>query len=317
MKPPSQIRSLDEAVVAGEANAAAGGRIAARSRLADFYELTKPRMNFLVLATTAVGYYMAVRHSFEWLKLLHTILGTALMAASAGALNQYAERRWDARMLRTSQRPLPAGRLAPVEAMLFGLLLGAAGAAYLAAAVNVQTAAVGGLTLLVYVLLYTPMKRSTSLCTAVGAVAGAMPPVMGSTAVHNAITPDAVALFTIVFFWQMPHFLAIGILCREDYAKGGFRILPVVDHRLAATCRQIIVYLLALVPATLLPAALHMAGVVYVVFAVVVGIAFLSFGLVCVTTRSREDARQLFVASILYLPLLLAVMMIDKLPPVR
>jgi heme o synthase len=313
MRPLPEINPISDAAVVGEALAPKPIGAADRSRLVDFFELAKPRMNFLVLVTTAVGYYMAVRYSFEWLKLLHTLLGTALTAAAASALNQYVEREHDGRMRRTSDRPLPAGRVAPVEALLFGLMLAVAGVAYLAVAVNALTAALGAFTLLSYVLLYTPLKRSTTLCTVVGAVPGAIPPVMGWTAVHNAIGPEAMALFGILFLWQMPHFLAIAVLYKEDYARGGFKMLPIVDPALGMTGRQIIVYTLALIPVTLLPAAMGMTGMLYFILAMALGLGFLSFGLSCAASRKRDDARRLFLASILYLPLLLAGMMIDKL----
>lgn len=284
-----------------------------RSRLADFIDLTKPRMNFLIVITTAVGYYMAVRYSFEWVKLLHTLLGTLLTASAAGVLNQYAERCYDARMRRTATRPLPTRRVTPREALLFGLVLSVVGIAYLALSVNLLTAILGAFTLLSYVFIYTPLKRHTSLNTVIGAVPGAIPPVMGWTAVHGALSPEALTLFAILFIWQMPHFLAIAILYKDDYAAGGFKMLPVIDPGLHATSRQITLYSLWLIPITLMPVLLHMAGVIYFVLAMLLGLSFLSFGLSAAATRTRSDARKLFLASILYLPLLLAVLMIDKL----
>lgn len=293
--------------------AATAGQIESRSRAVDFLELTKPRMNFLVLVTTAVGYYMAVRTSFDWLKLIHTLLGTALTAGAAAALNHYVERKYDALMKRTMDRPLPAGRVSPGEALFFGLALTMAGLGYLAMAVNVLTAFLGAFTLLSYVLIYTPMKRRSSLCTIVGAVPGAIPPVMGWTAVHNALSPEALALFGILFLWQMPHFLAIAVLYRSDYAAGGFKMLPVIDPDLTVTGRQIVVYSLSLIPATLIPAGLEMAGLLYLVLALILGLTFLVFSVSCAASRTRTDARRLFLASILYLPILLAAMMVSKL----
>jgi protoheme IX farnesyltransferase len=305
---PSDILDTDAAAdLRGHAVAAP------KSRLVDFYELTKPRMNFLVVITTAVGYYMAVRHSFEWARLLHTLFGTALTAAGASVLNQYIERKYDALMPRTSDRPLPAGRINPGDALLFGVLLGVTGVAYLTFTVNLLTALLGAITLLSYVFVYTPMKRYTPFNTVVGAVPGAIPPMMGITAVHGAISPEALALFGILFLWQMPHFLAIAILYRDDYAKGGFKMLPVVDADLSVTGRQIVLYAIALVPASIVPVTLGMAGMTYFVTAMLLGLAFLSFGISCATTGSRSDARKLFFSSILYLPLLLAGLMIDKL----
>jgi protoheme IX farnesyltransferase len=285
----------------------------APSRARDFYELTKPRMNFLVVITTLVGYYMARGEARPWWLLLQTLLGTALTAAGASVLNQFVERELDAQMPRTRKRPLPAGRVAPREALAIGVGLGIAGVIWLAVAVNLLTAILGALTLLSYVLVYTPLKRITTLNTVIGAVPGAIPPVMGFTAAQGALSPEALVLFGILFLWQMPHFLAIAILYRDDYARAGFRMLPCVDKDLRCTGRQIVLYGIALIPISLLPANLHMAGAVYFTFAMLMGLAFLSFGISCATTGSRSDARKLFFASIAYLPLLLAVMMLDKL----
>ena len=295
---------------AGDVHVAATS--AHKSRLVDLYELTKPRMNFLVVITTAVGYYMAVRHSFEWARLLHTIFGTALTAAGASVLNQFIERKYDALMPRTSDRPLPGGRINPADALFFGVTLGVCGVAYLALTVNTLTAVLGAFTLLSYVFVYTPLKRITSFNTVVGAVPGAIPPMMGVTAVTGAISPEALALFAILFLWQMPHFLAIAILYRDDYAAGGFKMLPVVDRDLGVTGRQIVLYSIALIPASLVPVSLGMAGVNYFVTAMLLGLALLSFGISCATTGTRSDARKLFFSSILYLPLLFAGLMIDK-----
>ena len=283
------------------------------SRLADFYELTKPRMNFLVVVTTMVGFFMGMRRGFaDWALLAHCLIGTGLAAAGASVLNQYVERGHDALMRRTADRPLPAGRVSPVEALLWGVLLAAGGTFYLAALVNPLTAALGAITIASYVFLYTPMKRWTTLCTVVGAVPGAIPPMMGWTAATDALSPPAWALFGILFFWQMPHFLAIAILYRDDYARGGFKMLPVVDPDLVVTGRQMVLYGTALVPVTLMPVALRMAGAGYLLAAVVLGLAFLSFGMNCALRKRRADARWMFLASIVYLPALLAVMMLDK-----
>jgi heme o synthase len=283
------------------------------SRATDYYELTKPRMNFLVVVTTLVGFYMAAaEHGIDWVLLINTVLGTALTAAGAATLNQYLERDADRLMPRTRNRPLPSGRIAPVEALAFGAGLSFAGVAHLTFAVNAITALLGAITLASYLFVYTPLKRVTSLNTVVGAVPGAIPPMMGVTAVHGAVTPAAIALFAILFFWQMPHFLAIAILYRRDYAAGGFKMLPVVDGDLSTTSRMIVLYGAALIPVTLAPPLLGMAGPVYFTVAVLLGLAFLTFGLSCAATRTRDDARKLFFASIIYLPLLLAVMMLDR-----
>lgn len=269
-------------------------------------------MNFLVLVTTMVGYYMAARGRPDWSRFVSTLLGTALTAAGASVLNQLAERNFDALMPRTANRPIPAGRISPIEGLLFGAALSIAGTAFLAIFVNLLTAALGAITLALYLFLYTPAKRRTSLCTIIGAVPGALPAMMGFTAANNAITAPAWVMFGILFIWQMPHFMAIAILYRDDYAKGGFRMLPVVDPTLTATSRQIVLYSLMLIPVTLLPVALKMTGGVYLITELLTGILFCSIAFNCAKTKTRADARQLFLASIIYLPALLAVLTIDK-----
>jgi heme o synthase len=313
------IIDLPDAAVAGVGGGApaqaglAPALSAARARATDLYELTKPRMNFLVVVTTMVGFFMASRGTAtDWALLFHTLIGTALAAAGASVLNQYIERDLDAQMRRTANRPLPGGRITPLEALCFGVGLSAGGAFYLSAFVNGLTATLGVITIATYVFLYTPMKRWTTLCTVVGAVPGAIPPLMGWSAAADALPAQAWALFGILFFWQMPHFLAIAILYKDDYAKGGLKMLPVVDRDLSVTSRQILLYGVALIPASLAPVQLGMAGAMYFTCAVLLGCAFLSFGVSCATTRTRADARKLFFASIVYLPLLLAAMMLDK-----
>jgi protoheme IX farnesyltransferase len=282
------------------------------SRFADLADLVKLRLNFLVMVTTAVGYAMAGPDWSDWRRLLHALVGTALTAAAAGALNQYVERRPDGLMNRTKRRPLPAGRIQPTEALALGVVAGVVGLLELFFFVNELTAALGAITLGSYVLIYTPLKRVTTLNTIVGAIPGALPPVMGVAAVANDVTPLGWALFGILFFWQMPHFLAIAILYREDYARGGFKMLPCVDANLTSTSRQMVFYTLALIPVTLVPTLLGVTGVVYFVAALVLGSAFLGFAIMYVVTRLRADARRVFLASILYLPCLLAAMMLDK-----
>ncbi len=312
MKSATDIAQLDHVLDVASTPAPQSLAPAAPSRLVDFYELTKPRMNFLVVITTMVGFYVASRGPVDWLLLLHTLLGTAMTAASASVLNQLIERNLDALMPRTRNRPLPAGRIAPRDALATGVMLGVTGVAYLTLLVNPLTALLGFVTLASYVFVYTPLKRRTSLNTVVGAVPGALPTVMGCTAALGAISPEAVALFGILFFWQMPHFLAIAILYRSDYVLGGFKMLPVVDEDLNFTSRQIVLYAAALIPVSLTPALIGTAGAVYFACAVLMGRAFLSYGVSCATSRTRADARKLFFASIIYLPLLLAVLMIDK-----
>lgn len=287
------------------------GRSRANTRASDFYELTKPRMNMLVIITTMVGFYMAsASHSLNWALLFHTLVGTAMLAASSTVFNQLIEREFDARMPRTRNRPLPTGRIEPVEAFTFAMILGISGTLHLTFAVNALTAMLGLFTLLTYVLIYTPLKRFTSLNTVIGAIPGAIPPLMGFTAVTDSITPASLALFGILFFWQMPHFLAIATLYKDDYAAGGFKMLPNVSEGM--TARQIVIYGAALIPISLLPTVLGNAGAIYFVLAMILGLGFLAYGIIAAWSRTRTDARKLFFASIIYLPLLLAVMMADK-----
>lgn len=281
------------------------------SRLADYIELAKPRMNLLVVSTTVVGFYMA-GGDFHPELFGATVSGTALMAASAAVLNQLIEQRQDALMKRTADRPIPSGRVSAWQAAVFGAVLGISGLSILAAAVNSLTALLGLATVLLYLLAYTPLKRVTSLNTVVGAVPGAIPPVMGFSAVQNALSPQAMTLFAILFLWQMPHFLAIAILHREDYQAAGFRMLPCVDQDLRLTGRMILLYAAALLPASLLPAVLGMCGAAYFTAAVLLGLALLSSGVSCAVSGSTSDARQLFHASIVYLPVLLGLMIFDK-----
>ncbi len=317
MKPAATLDPTD--LTAAPALARRADRMPSRAN--DFYELTKPRLNFLVLVTTLVGYDMAAHGRADWGRLVPTLVGTALTAAGASVLNQVIEREPDKLMPRTRNRPLPAGRVSPAEGTAYGVVLGLAGIALLALAVNGLTAALGAFTLLSYIAVYTPLKRVTTLNTVVGAVPGAVPPVMGWTAVHGTLHDphaallfcQAAVLFFILFLWQMPHFLAIATLYRRDYAAGGFKMLPVVDESLAVTGRQMVLYAAALIPVTLLPTVLGMTGLVYFPIAFVLGMGYLSFGVAAAATRERADARKLFFASIIYLPVLLAVMTTDKL----
>ncbi|MCC6239641.1 MAG: protoheme IX farnesyltransferase [Phycisphaerales bacterium] len=285
---------------------------AAMARLGDFYELTKLRMNFLVVATAALGFYMAA-DTYNWGLLLATLIGTSLSAGCATVFNQLMERQYDALMPRTHNRPLPANRISPTEAALWAVMLGVTGVGCLALFVNLLTAFLSLLTILLYVLIYTPMKRTTSLCTIVGAIPGAIPPVMGWTAYHNALSFEAVILFLILFIWQMPHFLAIAVLYKDDYNSGGYKMLPCVDDQsLSMTSHQVLLYLLALLPISLAPAWFGMTGSRYMIVALILGLVFLGYGLRLTQTRTRSHARKLFFTSIIYLPLLMAVMMLDR-----
>ena len=315
MKSASPLTDLHaDAAFAGAAVVLPAEPVAATtSRLSEYYELTKPRMNALVVVTTAVGYYMAARGWTDWTVLLHTIVGTALTAAGASVLNQYVERDLDAKMPRTANRPLPAGRVSPVEALTFGVILSMLGVLYLTALVNPLAAMLAAVTLGTYVFLYTPLKTRTSLCTVVGAVPGAIPPMIGFAAADGTLEPGAWALFSILFFWQLPHFLAIAILYRDDYAAGGMKMLPVLDRHGAFTGRQIVLWSLALIPVSLFPSVVGLTGAAYFVAAAALGVVFLAVAVRCALTGERADARRLFLVSIVYLPALLGVMMAAKL----
>jgi heme o synthase len=284
----------------------------ARVRVADYVELTKPRIAVLVLFTVAAGVLLAAGRDVNWLLLLNTVAGTALVAAGASALNQLLERHSDGRMRRTENRPLPAGRLQPLEVAVFGTLLGLGGVAYLALLLPTPWAAVvAGLTFLAYVFVYTPLKPVTPLNTLVGAIPGAAPPIIGWVAVRGEITTEAVALFLILFLWQIPHFLAIAWIYREDYAHAGLKMLPVVDPRGETTAVRMITYCLTLIPVSLLPVMMGHAGGVYLVGAVVLGLLFLGSALRFRGNRSLTAARRVLRASLIYLPGLLVFWLVD------
>jgi heme o synthase len=279
-----------------------------RARIADFAELTKPRITFLVLITTLVGFYMGARDGFKLLLLFHTILGTGLVAGGASALNQYFERDLDARMVRTRNRPLPDGRLLPNEALIFASVISLAGIVYLMFFVNVLTGALGAATLAGYILLYTPLKTRTTLCTLVGAFPGAAPPVMGWTAARGEIDAVALSLFAILFLWQMPHFFAIAWIFTEDYARAGFSIRTSSQ----ATGRQIIFYCCALIPVSVLPTFFGLTGTTYLLGALLLGFIYLGYGFAVALFRSNTHAHRLLRVSVLYLPALLILMMANK-----
>ena len=286
-----------------------------RARLADYLMLTKPRVAVLVLFTVACGALLAAAGAPNWTVLCHTIIGTALVAGGASALNQLLERDSDGLMWRTENRPLPAGRLLPVEVLLFGAALGGAGVAYLALVVRQPLAAVvATITFLSYVFVYTPLKRRTTLNTLIGAVPGALPPVIGWVAVRGSFDPEIVSLFVVLFLWQVPHFLAIAWIYREDYGRAGLCMLPVVDRDGAMSARQMVGYCLALLPASLMPLLLGRAGPLYLVGAFALGAGFLSPVLAFWRVRSPARARGVLRASLIYLPALLALLLIDGLP---
>jgi heme o synthase len=288
--------------------AAAGNKVAA------YVSLTKPRIVVMVLVTVGVGFLLGARGSAHPATLSLTLLGTALVAGGASTLNQWMERARDARMRRTANRALPRGRLGAVEAASFGVGLGLAGTAILLWGANWLAAAVAVSTLLLYVFVYTPLKPWTTLNTAIGAIPGALPPVIGWAAATETLGIEAFALFLIVFLWQFPHFLAIAWIYREDYARGGLKMLPGVDPQGALTGRQASIYALALIPAGLLPATIGLAGPVYFIGALVLGLLYLVVAIQFWTGVSESAARRLLRMSFIYLPLVLLLLVLNPLP---
>jgi protoheme IX farnesyltransferase len=284
----------------------------ARARTADYLELARPRVALLVLFTVAAGVLVASGGIPDLALLAHTLLGTGLVAAGASALNQLLERHSDALMRRTENRPLPAGRMLPGEVFALGSGLAIGGVAYLAVSLRQPLAAVvAAATCLSYVLLYTPLKRRTPLNTLVGAVPGALPPVIGWTAVRGSIDSGALALFVIVYLWQVPHFLAIAWIYREEYARAGLRMLPVLDRHGCRTAQQMVRYCLVLIPASLLPVWAGLAGPLYLAGALLLGVGFLVSALGFARASGVDEARRVLRASLIYLPALLALLLVD------
>jgi protoheme IX farnesyltransferase len=283
-----------------------------RRVLADLLALTKPRVVLMVLVTTLIGYYVALPGPADWVRVVHLVLGTLLAAGGTLALNQYWERDVDALMERTRRRPLPDGRLMPLEALLFGTTVTVVGVVYLAAFVNVLSAAVTTAVVVLYLFAYTPLKLRTPLATLVGAVPGALPPVTGWVAARDDFPIGAAVLFGILFLWQLPHTLAIARLYRDDYARAGVRVLPVVDEHGGSTERQMMTGVLALLVVSLLPTLIGLAGTVYFVGALVLGLAFVAAGAMQARSRSSVAARWVLFASLLYLPVLLALLAFDR-----
>jgi protoheme IX farnesyltransferase len=277
-----------------------------------FSELIKARLTFLVVLTTLVGFYVGSPGPVDLALLLHAVLGTALVASGAAALNQLLEREYDAKMERTEDRPLPSGRMLPGTVLVFGGVCAASGLIYLALAVNPLTSLLGAATLASYLFIYTPLKRVTSFNTLVGAIPGALPPLMGWTAARGEITMAGWTLFAILFLWQLPHFLAIAWMYREQYSRAGFVMLPSVDPTGERTGRQAVLHALGLLPIGLAPFLLRLAGPVYLVAALGLGLAYFWFAIQFSRQLTVSRARQLFFMSIIYLPLLLGVMVWDK-----
>ena len=282
-----------------------------RSTIGDYVELTKPRLNLLVVVTSAGGFYLASPGTPSFLPMAAASVGTALVAGGAAVMNQVAERDTDALMERTRGRPLPSGRVSPEDAKMFGLALAGAGLAVLGSATNLLAALLALATLIIYLVVYTPLKRRSPLSTLVGAVPGALPALIGWTAARGAASAGGWALFAIVFLWQIPHFMAISWMYRDDYRKARFPMLPVLEPEGRRTARQAVLYASALVPVSLTPTLIGVTGYVYLWIALIFGIALVGLAVRFASMRSDAAARQLFFGSITYLPLIWAAMMMD------
>jgi protoheme IX farnesyltransferase len=281
------------------------------SRVKDYIELTKPRITWLILMSTAIGYYFGHQGAWHIWPILHTLIGTGLIASGTAALNQWYEREADKKMRRTQARPIPSGRLMPAQAFWFGVALEVSGSLELWLGVNALTSILGIATIVLYLFAYTPLKQKTWWSTTIGAFPGAIPPLIGFAGAANTLTPEAWALFGILFFWQFPHFYAIAWMYREDYARAGIQMLPVVEPDGESTARQILVYSLLLIPISLMPKWLGMTGSLYMVGALVMGLAFLYAGVRVTFDRTRVRARRVLLASVLYLPVLYGLMVLD------
>jgi heme o synthase len=280
--------------------------------LRQYYELIKPRIALLIVISTAVGYCYGVGQHFSFFTLVNALLGTALLAAGSATLNQWYERDLDALMTRTKIRPIPAGTITPNQALTFGIAVSVLGAVELFTQVNALAAGLGILTSVGYLFVYTPLKRKGPICTTIGALPGAMPPLIGYAAASGHLTVQAWVLFAILFLWQFPHFHAIAWMYREDYERAGIKMLAVVKPRGKALSIEIMATLILLIPATLAPTFLHMAGKVYFVAAIVLDLAFLYFGVQMSREHDHRRARNLLLASVIYVPLLFAFLVVDN-----
>jgi heme o synthase len=311
--PPTDLASSSSDIVAGRREVLVAGEVRdLRRGLADLFALTKPRVVLMVIVTTVVGYYVGLIGAPDWVRLIHLMLGTALAAGGTMSLNQYYERDVDALMTRTRRRPLPDGRLMPLEALVFGLAVTVLGLAYLAAFVGVLSAAVTATIAGLYLFVYTPLKVRTPLCTLIGAIPGALPPVTGWVAARDDFGVGAWVLFGILFLWQLPHTLAIGRLYQADYARAGVRVLPVVDPQGTTTEHHIVMGSLALLGVSLLPTLIGLTGPTYFAGAFLSGLALTVLGVLQARTPSSAAARRVLYASLLYLPLVLALLAFDK-----
>lgn len=289
------------------------GGIGLKGKVTAYVELTKPRIAFMLVLTAAAGFYLGTPSSFDGILFLHSMLGITILAFGVATLNQFLERSTDALMDRTSKRPLPSNKLTPGEALVFGLLQSIIAEAYLLYFVNGLTALLGITVIAGYVLIYTPLKTRTTACTAIGAIPGAMPPLMGWTAATGRISVGALIVFAILFLWQFPHFLAIACMYREDYAKAGIKMLPAVEASGRITARQIVVFTILLLPMSVGPFFIGLSGWIFLVVAVLLGLWFLHASVVAARSRSVDDSRRLMFVSVVYLPLLFGAMVLNKL----
>jgi heme o synthase len=287
-------------------------RSAASGFIRDLVELVKARLTLLVLLTTAVGFYLGAEDPINWTALLHAVLGTAAAAAGAAALNQWWECKLDARMQRTRSRPLPAGRMRPTEALVIGSTLSIFGVTYLAIVCNALSAALAAITIIIYIFGYTPLKLRSTFNTALGAVPGALPPLIGWAAARGTLNAGAWMLFAILFFWQLPHFFAIAWMYRDDYARAGFQMISSDDPTGARSASQSVFFCMVLFVIAGLPAYLGIATVFYLIAELVLGALFLAAAMRFLKTKTRGDARRLFITSIIYLPLLLGALVLSK-----
>jgi protoheme IX farnesyltransferase len=287
-------------------------RLSARERFAAYMELTKPRITFLIVLTSAAGFALGSRGTVNYAAMISAMVGIGLLSSGIATLNQYMERDLDALMRRTANRPLPCGKLSPWEALTFGIGLTVIAEVYLALLVNPLSALLGLTVIAGYLFAYTPLKTKTSLSTMVGAFPGAVPPLIGWAAARGSIDLEAWVLFAILFLWQFPHFLAIAWMYREDYSRAGILMLPVVEPDGRVTAQQIVVYTVLLLPVSLLPAAMGLSGKAYLYGAIILGLLFLYSSLRAAFSKSKQEARRLLLASVIYLPLLFILMVLDR-----
>jgi protoheme IX farnesyltransferase len=283
-------------------------------KTADYWMLTKPEVNLLVLISALAGFYLGSAGPLRWMLLASTLLGTFLVASGTATLNEYIERAYDAQMRRTASRPLPAGRLSPREALVFGIILSTTGALLLAWAVNWLASLLAILTLLSYLVAYTPLKRKTVLCTFVGAVPGAIPPLIGWAAARGNLSPEAWILSLMLFLWQFPHFMSIAWMYRRDYARAGYLMLPPGDHQGRMMALQVVAFSVLLIAVSVIPAVLGEVRFTYLLGAVILGAPFVYCGARLAAVRSNALARRVLLASVIYLPLVYILMMVSKVP---